>query len=94
MTPTPSDRRWRLTVLRQARRIAAARRERGGLLEQSMYLGTLGFVFVVPVVIATYAGLWIDQHLPGYSVRGTVSGLIFGLTIGVVDVWLMLREPD
>lgn len=88
----PDDRDWRDLVHRQARRIARARRERRGLIGQSLYLGTLGIVFVLPVVAGTYLGLWIDQQLPGYSVRGTLSGIVIGLVVGAIDVYLIVRE--
>ncbi len=89
---SPADRDWRDLVHRQARRITRARRERRGLIGQSLYLGTLGIVFVLPVVAATYLGLWIDQQLPGYSVRGTLSGIVIGLVVGAIDVYLIVRE--
>lgn len=92
--PTPADRDWRNLVSRQARRIARARHERRGLIGQSLYLGTLGIVFVLPVVAATYLGLWIDQQLPGYSVRGTLSGIVIGLVVGAIDVYLIVREDE
>jgi ATP synthase protein I len=91
---TPTDRDWRDLVHRQARRIPRARRERRGLIGQSLYLGTLGIVFVLPVVAATYLGLWIDQQLPGYSVRGTLSGIVIGLVVGAIDVYLIVREDQ
>lgn len=91
---TPADRDWREMVSRQARRIARARREQRGLIGQSLYLGTLGIVFVLPVVVCTYLGLWIDRQLPGYSVRGTLSGIVIGLVIGAIDVYLLVREGE
>lgn len=94
MTPLPADRDWHATVRRQVRRIDRARRERRGLIGQSLYLGTLGIVFVLPIVAGTYAGLWIDQQLPGYSVRGTLSGIVLGIAIGAVDVYLVVRERE
>lgn len=88
------DREWRHDVLRDARRMLRARRQQRGLIGQSLYLGTLGIVFVLPVVAATYAGLWVDQHLAGYSVRGTLSGIVIGIVVGAIDVYLLVRERD
>ena len=48
--------------------------------------------FVLPLVAATYAGHWIDERLPGYSVRGTLGGIVAGLVFGAVNVYLLLRE--
>lgn len=90
----PNDPRWQHSVRREVRRLARARRQRRGLLGQSLYLGTLGIVFVLPLVAATYLGLWVDRQLPGYSVRGTVSGIVIGLAVGALDVYLLLRGPE
>jgi ATP synthase protein I len=89
---TPNDRHWHRSTLRQVRRAVRAQRERQGLIGQSLYLGTLGLVFVLPVVAATYIGLWIDEKLPGYSVRGTLSGIVAGIAIGALNVYLIIRE--
>lgn len=88
----PTDRHWHRSILREVRRAVRAQRERQGLIGQSLYLGTLGLVFTLPVVAATYLGLWIDEKLPGYSVRGTLSGIVIGIAIGALNVYLMVRE--
>lgn len=88
------DPKWRAAVETDAARLQRAERERPGLLRQTFYLGTLGIVFVLPLVMATYFGHWIDQHLPGYSVRGTLSGIFVGLAFGAVNVYLLMRERN
>lgn len=93
MTISPNQ-RWHRSILREVRRITRAQREREGLIGQSLYLGTLGLVFVLPLVAATYLGLWIDQLLPGYSVRGTLSGIFIGLGIGALNIYLIVREHE
>ena len=87
-----TDPKWREAVETDADRLQRAERERSGLLRQSLFLGTLGLVFVLPLVAATYAGHWIDERLPGYSVRGTLGGIVAGLVFGAVNVYLLLRE--
>lgn len=94
MNPAPADRRWHASVVREAQRLARAQRERRGLIGQTLFLGTLGVVFVLPLVVAAYMGLWFDQHLPGYSTRGTLTGIVIGLAVGSIDVYLLLRERD
>lgn len=86
------DPQWREAVETDADRMRRAARERPGLVRQTLYLGTLGLVFVLPLVAATYAGHWIDLRLPGYSVRGTLSGIFVGLAFGAFNVYLLLRE--
>ncbi|MEA3411215.1 MAG: AtpZ/AtpI family protein [Pseudomonadota bacterium] len=79
-------------VERQAQRIRRAERDRPTLLSQTVYLGTLGLVFVLPVVGGAYLGLWLDGMLEGYSMRWTLGLLFLGLVIGAINVWLMIRE--
>jgi len=79
-------------VERQAQRIRRAERDRPTLLSQTVYLGTLGLVFVLPVVGGAYLGLWLDGMLEGYSMRWTLSLIFLGLVIGAINVWLMIRE--
>jgi ATP synthase protein I len=87
-----TDPKWRDAVQTDAERLEQAERDRPGLLRQTLYLGTLGLVFVLPLIAATYAGHWIDQRLPGYSVRGTLSGIFIGLALGAANVYLLTRE--
>jgi len=76
----------------QARRMRKADRERDTLLAQTVYIGTLGIVFVLPVVVGAYLGQWLDDLAPGYSMRWTLSLLILGIAVGAVNVYLMVRE--
>jgi ATP synthase protein I len=86
------DPKWRDAVETDAKRLRRAERDRPGLLRQTLHLGTLGLVFVLPLVAAAYFGHWIDQQLPGYSVRGTLSGNVAGLAFGAANVKLLVRE--
>ena len=77
---------------KQARRLRRADQERSTLLAQTVYLGTLGLVFVLPVVGGAYLGSWIDDQADGYSMRWTMSFIVLGLVVGIVNAWLLLRE--
>lgn len=77
---------------RSARRIDRAERERRTVLGQTVYLGTLGVVFIVPVVAGAYLGRWLDGHFAGYSLRWTLSLLFLGIVIGAVNVYLLIRD--
>jgi ATP synthase protein I len=79
-------------VARDARRIDRARRERRSVLAQSAFLGTLGLVFVLPVVGGAYLGRWLDGMASGYSLRWTLSLIVVGVVVGGVNVWLMIRD--
>ncbi len=75
----------------QARRIVQADRDRPTLLAQTVFLGTLGLLFVLPLVVGVYLGHWFDGHQAGYSYRWTMSGLAAGLVVGGINVYLYIR---
>ena len=90
----PGDARGELdhNVERDAKRIDRARRERRTVLAQTAFLGTLGVVFVLPVVGGAYLGRWLDSLASGYSLRWTLSLIVVGVVVGGVNAWLMIRE--
>jgi ATP synthase protein I len=79
-------------VRRQADRRRKAEKESGTLLGQTVYLGTLGLMFVLPVVGGAYLGVWLDDLFAGYSVRWTISLILLGVFVGGVNVYLFIRE--
>jgi len=79
------------SVEREAARMRRAERERTGLLAQTAYLGSLAVLFVLPVLAGAYVGRWIDEQLEGYSVRWTISLLLLGVAIGIINVVLFVR---
>lgn len=76
----------------QVRRLKKAEGERHSLLAQTVYLGTLGLVFVLPVIAGAYLGSWLDSLVAGYSIRWTMSLILLGVFIGAVNVYLFIRE--
>jgi ATP synthase protein I len=88
------DRELGRSVDRDARRLRKAERERDSLLVQTVYLGTLGLVFVLPLVAGAYLGRWLDGLSPGYSMRWTLSLLFLGLVIGALNVYFLIRSRD
>jgi len=87
-----TERDLRERIEEQARRMRAAERDRPTLLAQTVYLGTLSVLFVLPIVVGAYLGSWLDGLLAGYSVRWTVSLILIGVFVGMVDVYLFVRE--
>jgi ATP synthase protein I len=79
-------------VERQAKRLKKAERERPTLIGQTVYLGTLGLVFVLPVVGGAYLGVWLDGLVQGYSVRWTMSCILLGVFIGALNVYFLIKE--
>lgn len=93
MSAKPDDAtRLRHSVEAEARRMRNAERERRTLLAQTVYLGTIGLLFVLPLVGGAYLGLWLDELLPGYSVRWTMVMIVVGLLVGALNVYLFVRE--
>jgi ATP synthase protein I len=84
--------RLRNQVERQARRMQQAEHDRPTMLAQTSYIGTLGLLFVVPVVAGAYLGRWLDSLAAGYSIRWTLSMIFLGVMIGAVNVYLFIRE--
>lgn len=79
-------------VERQAKRMKKAELEQPTLFAQTIYIGTLGLLFVLPVIVGAYLGHWIDNQFAGYSIRWTTSLIIVGVLIGVINVYLFIRE--
>lgn len=79
-------------VERQARRMQQADRDRPTLLSQTVYVGTLGLLLVLPIIGGAYLGRWIDNHFPGYAIHWTVSLIVVGVVVGAVNVYLFMKE--
>lgn len=82
----------RKQVERQARRMRQAEEDRPNLVAQTIYVGTLGVLFVLPVVAGAYLGHWLDNQLQGYSMRWTLSLMFLGILVGAANVYLFVRE--
>jgi ATP synthase protein I len=73
-------------------KIDKAKKEKSTLLAQTIYLGTLGFVFILPIILGAYLGVWLDGKLKGFSVAWTLNLIILGVMVGAVNVYLMIKE--
>jgi ATP synthase protein I len=56
-----------------------------------LYGGTLGLLFILPVIAGAYLGRWLDTLSAGYSVRWTISLILLGLAVGAYNVMRLLR---
>lgn len=79
-------------VTKQIRRLQQAEKERPTLLAQTAYLGTLGLLFVVPVIVGAYLGRWLDGLVEGYSLRWTLSLILVGVGVGAVNAYRFIKE--
>ncbi len=78
----------------QAKRMQKAERERPTVLAQTIYLGSLGLMFVLPVVGGAYLGHWLDGRMAGYSMRWTLSLLSLGIVVGAFNVYWLIRSHE
>jgi len=76
----------------QIKRMKRAEHDRPNLLSQTIYLGTLGLVMVLPVIVGVYFGRWLDGMLAGYSMRWTLSLMLAGVAIGILNVYFLLKD--
>ena len=82
----------KVSVQAQVGRIQKAKKARRTLLANTVYLGTLGLIFVLPVVAGAYLGTWLDNRIKGYSFSWTVTLIVLGVFVGAMDVYLFVRE--
>lgn len=92
MTIMADTDKLRQQVERQAQRMKKAERERSTLIGQTIYMGTLGLLMVLPVIGGAFLGQWLDSLVSGYSIRWTTSLILLGVFIGAVNVYLFIRE--
>lgn len=86
------DTKLRRQVERHVDRMEQAEKDRPTLLAHTVFLGTLGLVFVIPIIIGAYLGRWLDEMVTGYSIQWTMSLILLGIVIGAVNVYLLIRE--
>lgn len=91
MKDTIDGERLKASVQTQAGRIRKAEREKRTLLANTIYLGTLGLIFVLPVIAGAYLGSWLDSRIKGYSFSWTVTLIVLGVFVGAIDVYLFVR---
>ena len=71
-----------------------AEEDRPTLLAQTVYLGTLALMFVLPVILGAYLGSWLDNKMEGYSIRWSISLIVVGVLAGAINVYLFVRERN
>jgi ATP synthase protein I len=79
-------------ITKQVARIQKAEKDRPTLLAQTVYLGTLGLLLVVPVVVGAYVGRWLDGMVEGYSLRWTLSLILVGVAVGAFNIYRFIRD--
>lgn len=82
----------RKNIEKQVRRMQKAKKEQPTLLAQSVFMGTLTLLFVLPMILGAYLGRWLDEMAEGYSIHWTIGLLLLGLVIGSFNAYLYFRE--
>jgi ATP synthase protein I len=82
----------RKKIENQIRRMKKAEHDRPNLLSQTVYIGTLGLVMVLPVIVGVYLGHWLDEMLAGYSMHWTLSLMLAGVAIGIMNVYFLVKD--
>lgn len=90
MAPLLND--FRKQVEKQAQRMKKAEQEKPTLIGQTIYIGTLGLLFVLPVIGGAYLGRWLDSLIAGYSIRWTISLILLGVFVGATNVYLFIKD--
>ena len=63
-------------------------------MAQTVYLGTLGLMFALPIVGGAYLGSWLDDKLKGYSVSWTITLILLGVFVGAMNVYLFVKGNE
>ena len=56
-------------------------------------MGLIGWSVVVPTLLGTAFGIWLDNHHPG-SYSWTLMLLVIGLIIGCLNAWHWVSKQD
>jgi ATP synthase protein I len=77
---------------RRSRREAWTREGERPLAANLTMVGTLGWLIVIPTLLGTFLGRWLDREA-GMGVTFTAAGLFVGLVAGCSLAWKRVRLP-
>lgn len=92
MTPKNKQDEFKKNVEQSISKMDKAKKQRNTILAQTTYLGTIGFIFILPVILGAYLGVWLDNQLKGFSISWTISLIIVGVFIGAINVYLFIKD--
>ena len=78
---------------RKAARKLRAERNPGGVWFGLGMMGLVGWSIVVPTLIGTAIGIWLDDHHPK-TFSWTLTLLIVGLVMGCLNAWHWVAKQD
>jgi ATP synthase protein I len=90
--PANHDRLDEAVRIRRERRARWEREGERSLGQNLAMIGALGWTIVIPTLIGTFAGRWLDRQF-GSGIFWTLGLLVCGLTLGCMVAWKrMYRE--
>lgn len=66
--------------------------QRTSLWRQTIFTGTLGLMFILPLIGGAYLGRWLDEKLNGYSISWTLNLILLGVAFGAFNCYLYIKE--
>ncbi len=78
-------------IRKDVQRLEQRERHPATLAGIAFYGGTVGLLFVVPIVGGAYLGRWLDSLSAGYSVRWTVSLIVLGIALGSYNAYRFMK---
>lgn len=76
-----------------ARMLKARRNGSSGVWFGLGMMGLIGWSVVVPTLLGTALGIWLDKHYPGAH-SWTLALLVAGLSIGCFNAWHWVTKED
>lgn len=92
MKPNKNHEKLKESLESQFKKLEKSKKEKKNLLAQTIYLGTLGVIFILPVIAGAYIGVWLDNKLKGFSFSWTISLIFLGIVIGAINVYLFVKD--
>ncbi|SIS81216.1 AtpZ/AtpI family protein [Neptunomonas antarctica] len=79
--------------VKAARKVKARRNARAGVWFGLGMFGLIGWSIVIPTLLGTGLGLWLDSHQVGKH-SWTLALLMAGLTLGCFNAWHWISKED
>ena len=92
MKPEDEHTELKQSVQKTVGKLEKAKKEQPTVLAQTTFLGTIGIIFILPIILGAYVGVWLDDKLKGFSTSWTISLIIVGVFVGALNVYLFIKE--
>ena len=74
------------------KKLEKAKQVQKTILAQTVYLGSVGIIFILPVIVGAYLGVWLDDKFSGFSFSWTICLIFTGIIVGAVNVYYFMKE--